>query len=295
MAQVVDSTNIEQFITTGKVDNFKAPADEVPAEVAKEPIKEPVNDDAAQAEDDEEKDLPERVRQQIGKKHRAMKEAEEFAEREYNQRRAAERRADALELQIADFQQKSRPAVVEVKEPQQSDFATVQEYVDALVNFKADQRIAKDKQEAEQQRTADEAERIKTAFANRITEFMKATPDFEAVTSRADVDLPAHVTQYILESDFGPQLGYQLSKDSAELNRILKLSPIRAIAELGKLEASLAKPVQKTEAKQEISKAPAPITPIDGKSAPVNPDLNRNMSFADYKALKQQQESAKRR
>src|SRR5690242_9627584 len=99
MAQVVDSSNIEQFVTTGKVDEFKAP--DVPQETI-EPAKkaeeatEKVDDKASKDEDDD-SDLPERVRQQIGKKHRAMKEAEEFAEREYNQRRAAEKRADELE------------------------------------------------------------------------------------------------------------------------------------------------------------------------------------------------------
>jgi hypothetical protein len=89
-------------------------------------------------------------------------------------------------------------------------------------------------------------------------------------------------------------LGYHLAKNRDELNRILNLSPIRAIAELGKLEASLEKkpakePITEKVAVKSVSKAPAPITPIEGKSAPVNPDLNRDMPYSEYKRLKQQQ------
>lgn len=301
MAQVVDSSNIEQFVTTGKVDEFKAP--DVPQETI-EPAKkaeeatEKVDDKASKDEDDD-SDLPERVRQQIGKKHRAMKEAEEFAEREYNQRRAAEKRADELERQLADIQQKSRPTVEVVKDepyPQQSDFETVQEYIAACVKHDVKAERAREKAEAEQQRIAQEAEQVRANFASRLDSFMKETPDFEAVTSAADINLPTAITQYILESKKGPQIGYELSKlyasDPAELNRILKLSPILAIEEIGQLLT--AKPEPKAKEKPVVSKAPAPITPIEGKSTPVNPDLNRNMSFAEYKRLKASQSSGKR-
>jgi hypothetical protein len=307
MAQVVDSTNIEQYITTGKVDAFKAP--EVSRETTDEQGKkddkttEKIDDKAEKSEDDD-SDLPERVRQQIGKKHRAMKEAEEFAEREYNQRRAAEKRADAeeaeknaLKAKLAEYEQKSRPAIEVVKDepyPQQSDFETVQEYIAACVKHDVKAERAREKAAAEQQRIADQAAQVRTDFANRLQSFMKETPDFEAVTSAADIELPTAIIQYILESKKGPQIGYALSKlhasDPTELNRVLNLSPILAIEEIGQLVTNLAKPApKKAEQQQVVSRAPAPITPIDGKTAPVNPDLNRNMTYAEYKALKAQQ------
>ncbi len=55
---------------------------------------------------------------------------------------------------------------------------------------------------------------------------------------------------------------HYLGNNLDEANRILSLSPARQIAELTKLEAVLAKP----ESKQ-ISKAPAPIKPVEGRTA----------------------------
>lgn len=296
MAQVVDSTNIEQYITTGKVDDFKPPEAKPSGgtEEIVEPKKEQIDDPKDERFGD---NLPEHARKVIGKKHSAMKEAEEFAEREYNQRRAAEKRADELERQLADIQQKSRPAIAEVKEepyPQQSDFETVQDYIAACVKHDVKAERAREKAEAEQTRIANEAAQVRANFAERLQSFMKDTPDFEAVTSAADIELPPAITQYILESKKGPQIGYALSKlhsvDPSEVNRILKLSPILAIEEIGQLVTKLDKPAEKpAKTEQVVSKAPAPITPIEGKTAPVNTDLNRNLSYAEYKALKAQQ------
>jgi hypothetical protein len=124
---------------------------------------------------------------------------------------------------------------------------------------------------------------------------MKAHPDFEEVTQSIDTELPPYITQHILESDVGPLLGYMLAKDSKELDRILKLSPIRAIAELGKLEAKLeVKPEVKAEPKVEASKAPPPITPIAGNSAQVQTDPSK-MSFKELREYRRQEAINKQR
>src|SRR6267154_1362048 len=133
--QVVTPDNFQQLIETGKVPEFKAPdeskteskAEQQPAGeqargedgkfVAKDaPLDTPAEksdksstdakadevkaDDQPKAEDSDGEDLPEKVRKKIGAKHRAMKEAEEFAEREFNKRKAAERRADEAEQEL---------------------------------------------------------------------------------------------------------------------------------------------------------------------------------------------------
>lgn len=302
MVNVVTSEGMQAFIESGKTEEFKPPekieqkADDVSHETSE--VK-----DAVKTEDDEDKDLPERVRQQIGKKHRAMKEAEEFAEREYNQRRAAERQADqfkadrdALATKLAEFEQKSRPAVVE-EAPKQSDFTTVDEYLDAKANYLVDQKF-KEREAAERQHIAQEkARQTQNEFAKSIEAAVKKYPDFQEVTEAASFETPDHITQYLLESDTKAELGYHLSllfrDDPAELNRILKLSPIRAIAELGKMEVRISKPIEKVTDKTPISKAPAPITPLSNGPADINADLNREMPYAEYKRLKELQRKGK--
>lgn len=296
MAQVVTSENIAEFMQNGKVADFKPPEEAKDPEVKTEAKAEV---ESAKAEDDH--DLPDGVKAKvdkiIGKKHKEMKEAEEFAEREYNQRRAAEKQADqlkadrdALAAKLAEYEQKSRPATVK-EAPKQSDFQTVEEYVEALADYKLELK-SKERDEAEKQRLANEqARQIQNEFAAKLEVAQKKYPDFQEVTEAADFETPPHITQYMLESDNGPDIGYHLSKlyrdDPAELNRILKLSPIRGIAELGKLEASFSKPAPKEPVKEvAVSKAPAPITPIEAKTTPVNPDLNRDMPYSEYKRLK---------
>lgn len=281
MATVVNSENYQQFLETGRVDPFKAPEPEKEPEKIELKTEEPA---VEKTEDDDDKDLSERVRLKINKKHREKMEAEEFAEQQYNERRAAEKRADQLEQKLKDIEEKSRPAKAEVKEPKQEDFQTVQEYIKALAIFEVAQEREKERLENEQAKITENANKVRAAFADRIAETMKKVPDFEEVTGAVDTELPPYITQHILESDVGPMLGYHLAKHPDELKRVLKLSPIRAIAELGKLEDKLE--IKAAPKSEPVSKAPAPITPLEGKSTPVNPDLNRDMSYAEYRALK---------
>ncbi len=303
MVNVVTSEGMQAFIESGKTEDIKPPEkiEQKSDDVSRETTE--VKDNAVKAEDDDDKDLPERVRQQIGKKHRAMKEAEEFAEREYNQRRAAEKQADqfkserdALAKRFDEIEQKSRPAVV-MEAPKQSDFATVDEYLDAKTDYLVDQKLKK-QEVAQQERIANEkARQTQNEFAKSIEEAVKKYPDFQEVTEAADFQTPDHITQYLLESDTKAELGYHLSlmfrDDPAELNRILKLSPIRAIAELGKMEVRISKPIEKHTDKTPISKAPAPITPLSNGPADINADLNRDMPYAEYKRLKELQRKGK--
>jgi hypothetical protein len=62
----------------------------------------------------------------------------------------------------------------------------------------------------------------------------------------------------IQESDMGPDIAYYLGKNTAEADRIARLSPFLQAKELGKLEAKLAATVTPPKP----SAAPAPISPI---------------------------------
>src|SRR6185503_13441900 len=99
---------------------------------------------AAKAADDDEHDddgakLSDAVKRKIdkivAKKHRAMKEAEEFARDEYRERKAAVERAEALQREIDALKSgksQSGTASTEGDEPKMEDFKTVGEYAKAL-------------------------------------------------------------------------------------------------------------------------------------------------------------------
>lgn len=261
--------------------------------------------DAAEGDDGDDadtKDLPERVRKAIGKKHRMMKESEEFAERQYNRARTAEQRADDLARENAELKAKGQPAkpADDAEAPKAENFKTVGEYADALVNYRVGKALRERDAEAQQRHVDQSIERVKAEFGKRVAKAAESIPDYHEVVGDADVDVPSHVAQHIVESDVGPELGYHLAKHPEELERIKKLSPIRAIAELGKLEDKLAKPAAKTDdaksgaAKsngaspasgepKQISKAPAPIDTLNSQgSSPVEKDPAK-MTFKELR------------
>ena len=101
---------------------------EQPKEAAKEPevkadVKE--SDEGLEAEDF---DLSEIVRKKIGKKHRAMKEAQEaaadaesFAKNQYDRARLAEERAAQLERELSEVKRVQAPKAPELKQPEKGD------------------------------------------------------------------------------------------------------------------------------------------------------------------------------
>lgn len=320
--QVVDSQNMQQLVTTGSVPEFVAPTASTPESkpdeqprgadgkfVAKEGGEEPQAEggdkpavtEGADDGGDDVANLTEHARKVIGKKHRAMKEAEEWGRQQYLSRRAAEERAAEVERKLQDLESKSRPAPVESssKEPKPDDFKTVGEYTDALVEWKfaeRERKQAEDKAKAEQQA-------VIAAHAARIEAAKVEIPDFEEVISRnGELEIPRHVSDFIVNSDMGAKLMYHLGQNPEEAQRIAKLSPIRGIAELGKLEDRLTpKGSMKSEKTPEpatpaVSKAPAPITPLS--SAPSATPTHKDpatMSFKELREYERQREAERAR
>lgn len=313
MVQVVTNENMQQFIQTRTVPEFVPPETkkepEVKQAVATEPKEEQarnadgtfakaVEDPQVEKQDDpakkaaqaadEDDDLPIRAKRFIDKKHRQMKEAEEFARQRDREAAVEKARADQLQRELEELRKsgpaQDKPKVKAEGEPNPDDFKTFGEYTDALVEYKFNKREreleakrAKDQQESESQRLARE-------FAERQEQARKEIPDYVEVLSESSISVPGHVLEYVKESELGPKLAYHLAKHPDEATRIAKLSPIRAVAELGKLETKLEKP-EKAELPQ-ISKAPSPIRPLDGSTTPVNTDPSK-MTFQELRAFRE--------
>lgn len=349
--QVLTNENFQQFVETGKVDAFKPPEEKAPpaASTAPEngssgeakakapsppaqprgadgkftPAKEgdktaaASSDSTATVDDDDEKDLPEVVRQKIGKKHRQMKEAEEFAKGAYRKQLEAEQRAEQLQRQL-EAKTKSRPEpaktpAAEEQEPKPEDFKTVGEYIDAAVKFgvkkaRAEELAAEARKREEETQAARAAE-----FVKRLNTAREKYSDFDiALQSLVGTEMDrvhSDVVEAIRESEHGPDLLYHLAKNRDVLDRLRKLSPSRFIAELGKLEAKweqspapaangngqkLSDIGTTPAAAPAVSRAPAPIATLAGdKSTVVNKDPSK-MSFQELRAYERQREAERR-
>jgi hypothetical protein len=313
MPKVITGAGLQEFIETGKHDviapqkkgDKEAPALEVKKEVVLEikPPEEPkaeakpevkVEEDGLEPED---KDLSEIIRKKIGKKHRAMKEAQEaasdaetFAKGQYDRARLAEERAGQLEKQLEEARKAVAPPVPEAKEPDLKEYTDDkgqirwQEYTLAVAKFAADRAVQEDR--ARQAQDKEAAERAEAA--RKFKEKADKIDGFADKLSGSQVWFPNAVLEYITESEDGPEIVMHLLNHPETAEQISKLRPIKAIAEIGKIVkgfggAKAVVPAAPVEVPIDRGGAPPPITPISGSgTGTINTDPAR-MSFKELR------------
>jgi hypothetical protein len=164
--------------------------------------------------------------------------------------------------------------------PKMDEFDSIEEFTEALTDWKADERDFKRNIEAQQKQVLD-------AWNARRQAAQEAHADYEKVLSAAsDVMLsPAH-QRLFLESEAGAELAYQLAKDPSELKQFAAMDPLKAARLFGKLEAQFSSDSSDTT-ETRTSKAPKPIRPIGGRNAGSSlPDLSK-VSLGDYRRLRE--------
>jgi len=177
------------------------------------------------------------------------------------------------------------------KKPSADDFEDHADYVEALADWKVDQKL-KSHQESQRQAQvqAKEQEKART-FGQKLKEFSNKHDDFdELVDGVNDVLISPFVQQGIVESDYGPEIMYELAKDREEYERISSLSDAAAIRELGKIELRIIERLESKTKKQtsKTTNAPEPITPIKGRSASAKSKtiFDEDISQAEYERLR---------
>jgi hypothetical protein len=332
MAKVITSAGLNDFIESGKTENMKAVAKEVEApktEEKQEEVKAEVKQDEKEVPVEADGDLmPEETLEQakakIAKKHRELKaekalrqriqeerdENERLAESQYNQRRLVETERDKLARELEELKIRAQPqtAAPEVQAPDKNDPKYKNEagefQWDKFTDAQAEYRVEQFKrQQAEAQQAAERA-----ALEVKVKEKLDVTrakyPDFEeAVQARNENDIPPYVMQFLMESDQVGELTYYFAKNREELSKILKLSPIMALARLGKVEArfesqvdSTPKVETKVEPKVETARtstAPPPITPISSQGAGTVVTDPSKMDFRQLRAFEREKNKRK--
>lgn len=180
-------------------------------------------------------------------------------------------------------------------EPKREQFGTYEEFIEARADWRADQKVDakfKEREDADRQRTEREKhEKARTDFQKRMKETAKDLTDFDEVVGSITSDTPvAKVSADALDAAENPgRILYHLTTHPEEAERIASLPMGHQAREIVRLEAKLsAAPIKP-------SKAPEPINPVGGKSAPGDdmPDPNKN-GGKDWLAWRERTERAKR-
>lgn len=216
-------------------------------------------------------------------------------------RREAERRVSELEAELEQHRRaaggETEQAAQLTERPDPDDFETYEEYEEALVDWKIDQREAKkqaDDEAARQEReTTSKAARLNTAMMDGAA----AYPDFDQVTRNPALQFSQAMAEAALETDDPTEIIYHLAKNPEESARIARLSPLAAAREIGKIEAALTKNKETdsgSDAEKELeqakrkTKAPDPINPLKGNEV-VKKDPAK-MSMKEYAAAREKGE-----
>ncbi len=173
--------------------------------------------------------------------------------------------------------------------PKADDYDSYSEYVEALSDWKADQR---DKAREAKEKASSEKSAFETKmadYAKRIDDVKAKNPDFQDLIDELDDDgvrLAPDLVHSLLDSEYGAEISYELAKNRKELERINALSGPAVARAIGRLEAKFS-----TDSSQEIkpktSKAPPPLKPVGGKTGSVVKSINDpNLTFAEYEKLR---------
>src|SRR5208282_4901778 len=112
----------------------------------------------------------------VGKKHRQMKEAEEFAAEQYNNRRLAEAKAAELERELKA--KAPTPQVEEAKAPDRKDFPDDAAYWDAVVAHKVSLALKAERENEVKAAAEKRQAQILEKASERIKQAMDLVPDF---------------------------------------------------------------------------------------------------------------------
>jgi hypothetical protein len=198
----------------------------------------------------------------------------------------AEAKAAELENRLRELEGRVNPQQEQVQQtqpvyddskPSASQFDDAFEYAEALAKWSADnalkQRDAQDAQRKQQDSWMAKLEKAKAEY-----------DDWDDVVPKSKVIVNDELRRGILESDVGPKILYALASDDDYAKELAAMPVIKALKELGKLEAKIEAQSEKTVAKtvQEPvsrSKAPSPIKPLTGGRAGADVLVDTNGEF----------------
>jgi hypothetical protein len=291
-SSVITSENAADFYAK----NLGLADEQAPTEaetVDSEPESE-VEQSEPEAKEEAKKQDPEKSRDKLNKRFdKVSKRAQE------SEAKAAQLEKELQELKARvnpQQQQEQKPVVYEGK-PKADQFNDAYEYAEALAEWSAENALLRrDAEEAG--RKAQEAEAKKIESWNKKLEKAKEDlPDFDRIVQSSDVIVSDEIKKAILESDVGPQVLYALASDEDFARKLTEMDSVKALKEIGKLEAKFeAKEVKTPKAdKQKAivsgSKAPEPIRPLSGGKvgADILVDTNGEFhgTYAQWKAARQ--------
>jgi hypothetical protein len=208
---------------------------------------------------------------------------------ELTRRRHEAEREAAYWRSVAQQGSAQQSASAAPEKPTPDKYDNYADFVEALADWKADQKV---KTAFAEQGAKSAQQTAQDTFSGRVAAFTKTAPDYVDVVGNSDVPVANHVAEHILDSDVGPQIAYHLAKNPDQAHRLNAMSPTAAAREIGRIEATLAKPQSAGDpppSAKKLTETPAPPnTSHSGQGRAVTPEIG-NLPMKDYLAARAKQ------
>lgn len=192
---------------------------------------------------------------------------------------------ESAERQLHDRQPEPEPTRGEGR-PTPNQFETYDQYVEALSDFKVEQRLLEVGRMSQEARARADAERQAAEVRSKLAPAAEKYEDFEDVVLRDDLPITRDMAEAILElGGPGHDVAYYLGTHPREADRISRLGRIAQLKEIDKIAGTLARPPEPT-------RAPPPIKPNEGSGA-VEKKLE-DASYDDFVKIRRRQIAARR-
>ena len=262
------------------------PVEETATVVPEVPVEETPSDQDPAGPKAEETPKPEEKKEEVPP--RKKNHDERRWERTLKERAEFKAKAEYLELLMQKQQQQPKAE----GRPSRDKYSNDEDYVDALTDWKVNQKMEGVKQELQQHQTQSQSQ---AEWGSKINQARKEYADYDAVMEDAqDIPINKPVADAIQSSDLGADVAYYLAKNPDEAERINSLSPIAAAREIGRIESYVEYEKTQAKAKTPVSRAPTPIKPVR-TSGSASKSLE-DMTMAEYVAFRNKQlDAAKKR
>ena len=201
----------------------------------------------------------------------------------------AERERDAYAARIQQFEQAQHRAQAPTEKPPSfENYADLNEWAVAVADHAAKQAEVRAESKFAERQQQTQQEQVFGSFEAKEKAYAASTPDYaEAYASlQNNVRFSQPVLEVIATSDRGPEIVHHLGTHLDVADRVARMPPHMAAAEIARIEARLSAPKTKP-----VSNAPPPA-PVLGGGGAIQKDPER-MSTDEWLAWRRTQLKAK--
>ncbi len=192
--------------------------------------------------------------------------------------------------------------------PKQEDFTDYDQWQEALMDWKIEQRESNTKVQQERELALQHQEKTFHEFQARVKERVESgrddnlTPEAIALVPRGALDFSKKLSNdevlgwYIVSEKTGIDLLKHVSDNPVELQRLRGLGQGALLIELGRLDGRLSSAITATEPKTtQISRAAPPVRPVTASAPSGEDDLDGSEPFEVYAKKRMRQMDRERK